>query len=160
MSTNETRFQEWCIQLMIKDGYDQCWQPQLPLKWSHERKLYHTEEFRQWPTLKYTSYQHATGWLVGCCMSSEVEIRSNWAQRVGSGANGSSDFRNPGLEESHQLGVPWFCFFASLLISIFYYIFESRPGTNGVSIGFYHLLMEGDFQRAPDPPNRLMYGPN
>jgi hypothetical protein len=35
--------------------------------------------------------------------------------------------------------------FTSLLIG-------SRPGTNGVGMGFYHLPLEVEFPRAPDPP--------
>jgi len=31
--------------------------------------------------------------------------------------------------------------------------FGSRPGTNGVGTGFYHLPLEVEFPRAPDPPN-------
>jgi len=30
--------------------------------------------------------------------------------------------------------------------------FGSRPGTNGVGTGFYHLLMEVEFPSVPDSP--------
>jgi len=39
-----------------------------------------------------------------------------------------------------------FLFLSSLLF------FGSRPGTNGVGMGFYHQPMEVEFPRAPDPP--------
>ena len=38
----------------------------------------------------------------------------------------------------------------SLLFS-FLLFFGSRPGTNGVGMGFYHLPLEVEFPRAPDP---------
>jgi len=31
-------------------------------------------------------------------------------------------------------------------------LFGSRPGTNGVGMGFHHVLMEVEFPRVPDPP--------
>jgi len=39
-----------------------------------------------------------------------------------------------------------FLFLSSLLF------IGSRPGTNGIGTGFYHLLMEAEFLHAPDPP--------
>jgi len=89
MSTNETRLHDWHIRLMITDDYDRWRLWKLPSMPSHERKLYHPDEFRQWPTPKCTSYGYGTGWQVGCCMSSGVEIRRNWGPRLGSGGNGS-----------------------------------------------------------------------
>jgi len=44
-----------------------------------------------------------------------------------------------------------FLLFSSLLFSL-HPFFGSRPGTNGVGTGFYHLPMEVEFPRAPDPP--------
>jgi hypothetical protein len=41
--------------------------------------------------------------------------------------------------------------FSSLLFSI-HPFFGSRPGTNGLGTGFYHVPMEVEFPRAPDPP--------
>jgi len=41
----------------------------------------------------------------------------------------------------------------SLLLLIPFSSFGSRPGTNGVGTGFYHLPLEVEFPRAPDPPN-------
>jgi hypothetical protein len=41
--------------------------------------------------------------------------------------------------------------FSSLYFSSFSSI-GSRPGTNGVGMGFYHLPLEVEFPRAPDPP--------
>ena len=38
------------------------------------------------------------------------------------------------------------CFFSSSLL-----FFGSRPGTNGVGMGFYLLPLEVEFPRAPDP---------
>jgi len=60
-------------------------------------------------------------------MSSEVAVRRLWKQ-----------FRRFFL---------FLCFllFSSLLIGL-------RPGTNGVSMGFYRLPMEVEFPSAPDPP--------
>jgi hypothetical protein len=39
--------------------------------------------------------------------------------------------------------------FPSLLFSS---LIGSRPGINGVGMGFYHLPQEVEFPRAPDPP--------
>jgi len=50
------------------------------------------------------SYVCGTGWQVGCCMSSGVEIRKNWDPRLGSGGKLS-------------IGRSFFCFFYSLLFS-------------------------------------------
>jgi len=46
-------------------------------------------------------------------------------------------------------GITFGCF---LFLSSLLLFFGSRPGTNGVGTGFYHLLMEAEFPRAPDPP--------
>ena len=40
-----------------------------------------------------------------------------------------------------------FLFLSSLLP-----FFGSRPGTNGIGMGIYHLLMEAEHSRSPDPP--------
>jgi hypothetical protein len=119
---------------------------------SHERKLYSPDDSDKALRQDDMSYECSTGWQVGCCMSSGVEIRRNAGPRLGSGGNGSIEFRNSGLKESYQLGVPFFCFFSSLLFSILFYFFGSRPGTNGIGTGFYHLPMEVEFPCAPDPP--------
>jgi len=34
----------------------------------------------------------------------------------------------------------------------FYFSYESRAGINGVAMGFYHLPLEVEFPRAPNPP--------
>jgi len=47
-------------------------------------------------------------------------------------------------------GITFGCFLVSLFSSSL--LFGSRPGTNGVGTGFYHLPMEVEFPRAPDPP--------
>jgi hypothetical protein len=39
-----------------------------------------------------------------------------------------------------------------LLSSSFSSLIGSRPSTNGVGMGFYHLPLEVEFPRAPDPP--------
>jgi len=75
-------------------------------------------------------------WMAGCCMSPGGEIRRNWSPRLGCGGNGSIEFRNWGLEERYQLGIPFFCFFSSLLFSILYYFVGSRPCINAVNTGF------------------------
>ena len=46
------------------DGYDRCRQRKLPSMPSHERKLYHPDEFRQRPTPRNTIYESGTGWQV------------------------------------------------------------------------------------------------
>jgi len=48
----------------------------------------------------------------------------------------------------------------SLLFLIPFSSFGSRPGTNGVSMGFYHLPLEVEFTRAPDPPNHYRMVPD
>ena len=45
-------------------------------------------------------------------------------------------FRNSGLVDSYQLGVPSFSFFSSLLFSILYNLIGSLPGINSVGTGF------------------------
>jgi hypothetical protein len=81
------------------------------------------------------------------------ELRSEF----GSGGNGSIEFRNSGLEESYQLGVPFFCFFPSLLFSFQYLItsLDLRP----VQMASARVLpppdlsqREVEFPRAPDLP--------
>jgi hypothetical protein len=61
-------------------------------------------------------------------LRSEARDRRKWVNRVS----------ELGTEESSQLGIS---FFSSLLFSILYYFIGSRPGTNGVGMGFYHLRM-------------------
>jgi len=34
----------------------------------------------------------------------------------------------------------------------FYFSYGSRAGINGVGTGFYHLPLEVEFPRAPNPP--------
>ena len=46
-------------------------------------------------------------------------------------------------------GITFVCF---LFLSSLLLFFGSRPGTNGVGMGFYHLALEVEFPRAPDPP--------
>ena len=48
----------------------------------------------------------------------------------------------------------------SLLFLIPFSSFGSRPGTNGVGTGFYHLPLEVEFPRAPDPPNNYQTVPD
>jgi hypothetical protein len=47
-------------------------------------------------------------------------------------------------------------FLDSLLFSLLHYFFGSRPSTNGVGTGFYHLMIpvkwRWSFPRAPNPP--------
>jgi len=152
MSTNETRLHDWRIQLMITDDYDRCLQRKLPSIPSHEQKLYHPDGFRQWPMPRYTSYECGTGWQVGCIMISGMEIRRNWGPRLGSRGNRSIEFRNSGLEESYQLGVPFFCF--SLLFSFPYYITWISAQYKWRRHGFLplpdHSQVEVEFPRALD----------
>jgi len=44
-----------------------------------------------------------------------------------------------------------FCFFVFFSFLLIYFFSGSLPGTNSVSTGFYHLQMEVEFPRAPDP---------
>jgi len=76
----------------------------------------------------------------------------------GSGAeeNWSIEFRNSGLEESYQLGVPFFCFFSSLLFSSY---FITSLDLGAVQMASARVLpppdpsqREVEFPRAPDPP--------
>jgi hypothetical protein len=46
-------------------------------------------------------------------------------------------------------GITFGCF---LFLSSFLLFFGSRPGTNGVGMGFYHLPLEVVFSRARDRP--------
>ena len=46
-------------------------------------------------------------------------------------------------------GITFGCF---LFLSSLLLFFGSRPGTNSVGMGFYHLPWEVEFPRAPDPP--------
>jgi len=62
-------------------------------------------------------------------MSSEVAVRRIWKQ-----------FRR------------FLLFLCFLFFSSLHLLFGSWHGTNGVSMGLYHLPMEVEFPRAPDPP--------
>jgi hypothetical protein len=134
------------------DGYNRFRQLKLPSMPSHEQKRYHPDDSDKDLHRDDMSYKRGTGWQVGCCMRSGVEIRRNWGPRLGSGGNVSILFRNSELEESYQFGIPFFCFFSSLHFSIPYYFFGSRPDTNGVGMGFYHLPTEVEFPHAAEPP--------
>ena len=48
-------------------------------------------------------------------------------------------------------GITFGCFLLSLLFSSSLLI-GFRPSTNGVGMGFYHLPLEVEFPRAPNPP--------
>jgi len=61
------------------------------------------------------------------------------------------EFRNSGLEESYQLGIPVFYFFSSHHFSIIYYLNGSRPSTNSVGMAFHNLPLKVEFPHAPDP---------
>jgi hypothetical protein len=73
---------------------------------SHERKLYHPDEFRQSPTPRYSSYGYG------------------WSVEYGLGSGDMED------------GITFGCF---LFLSSLLLFFGSRPCTNGVGTGFYHL---------------------
>ena len=124
------------IWLMITDGYKRCRQGKLPSMPSHERRLAHPDKFQQWPTPRYPSYKCSTGWLVGCCMNSAVEIRRNWGPRLGSGRN-ESIVSESGTEGMLSIGHFFWCLFSSLLhTSLLLWIsacYERRRH------GFYHL---------------------
>jgi len=62
----------------------------------------------------------------------------------------SSEVAVPRIWKQFRRFLLFLCF---LLFSSFLHVFfGSRPGTNGVGIGFYHLPLEVEFPRAPDPP--------
>ena len=48
-------------------------------------------------------------------------------------------------------GITFGCFLVSLFSSSLL-LYGSRPGTNGVGMGFYHLPLEVEFPRALDQP--------
>jgi hypothetical protein len=86
-------------------------------------------------------------------LRSEARERKKW----------SIEFRNSGLEESYQFGVPFFCFFSSLLFSILYYFIGSRPGINGVGSGFTtsgFQSMGGGVSPCAESTERILYGAN
>ena len=76
------------------------------------------------PTMTYAERYGLREWMVG----------GVWVQL------GSRD-----METGSLLDV--FLFLISLLL-----FFGSRPGTNGVGMGFYHLPLEVELPHAPDPP--------
>jgi hypothetical protein len=74
---------------------------------------------------------------------------------LGSGGNGSIELRNSVLEESYQLGVPFFCF--SLLFSSPYFVTSLDLGP--VQMASARVLpppdlseWEVEFPHAPDAP--------
>ena len=135
------------------DGYDWCRQRKLPSIPSHERKLYHPDKFQQWPTPRYTNYKCGTGWHVGCCMSSGVEIRRNWGPRLKTGGNGSIEFRNSGLDVRYQLGVRFFGIFSPLHTSLLLWISGQYKWRRHRSLPpADHSQIEVEFPRALNPP--------
>ena len=143
------------------DSYDLCRQWKLPSIPSHDRKLYPPHNSDKDLHQDVMKYECSTGWQVGGCMSSGVEIRRNWGPRLGSGGNGSIEFHNSGLEESYQLGV--LSSVSSLLYSIHYYFIGSRPGINGVGTGFTtsrSQSMEGGVFPSAGFTEKRPYGAN
>jgi len=70
---------------------------------------------------------------------------------------GQESFGTRDRRKSDQLSVPFFCFFCSLHFSILHYFIGSRPGTNGVGTGFYHLRIkssEGGFSPSAGSAER------
>jgi len=63
MSINETRLHAMQLTYTI-DGYDRCRQRKLPLMPSHERKLYHPDNFNK-DLHRDTSYGNDGGWNMG-----------------------------------------------------------------------------------------------
>ena len=80
------------------------------------------------PTMTYTEIHWLRRWIVG----------GVWVQL------GSRDKRTGSIFDV-------FSFLSSVL-----FFFRSRPSTNDVCTGYYHLLMEVEFPRAPDPPKGLL----
>jgi len=128
---------------MITDDYERCWQRKLPSMPSHERKLYslmiptkNHAEIQTMPRYDPRVWYWMARWMPDEFGSGDKEElrsgtweRRKWVDRIS----------ELGTEESNQLGIPFFCLFSSLLFSILFYIFGSRPSTNGVGTGFYHL---------------------
>jgi len=140
------------------DGYDCYWQRKPRSKPSHQLKLYHLDDSNKDLCQRGTSYECGTGWQVGCCMSSGVEIRRNWGPSLGSGGNGPIQFRNSGLEE--VINWAFLSAVSSLLISILCYFFGSRPSINGVGTGFttsWSQSMGGGVSQCAGSAERLLY---
>jgi len=154
MTTNETRLHDWRIPLMIMHGYQRCLQLKFASMPSRVRKLYNPDDSDEVQRRDDIRYLCGTGWQVGFCMRSGVEIRRNRGPRIGSGGNGSIEFRNSGQEERNQSGVPFCHFFSSLLFTILLYFFGSWPSTQGVGVGFYHLQVTAQW-RCSFPLRRI-----
>jgi hypothetical protein len=56
------------------------------------------------------------------------------------------------LRNHGQLDVSFLLSTSLMFTSFLSLLIGSRPGTNGVGMGFYHLPLEVEFPRAPDPP--------
>jgi len=62
------------------------------------------------------------------------------------------EFESGGEEDMEVVQTfPFVPLFLSVLFSL-HLFFGSRPGTNGVGTGFYHLPMKVEFPCALDPP--------
>jgi len=116
------------------DGYDRYRQRKPRSVLSHEQKLYHPDDYNKDLCRRDTSYECGIGWQVECCMNLGVQIQRNWGLRLGSGGNGSIEFRNSGLEE--VINCVFHSSVSSLLFSILSYFFGSQPGINGIGTGF------------------------
>jgi len=122
---------------MITEGYERCRQRKLPSMPSHEQKLpsmlSHERKLSATlmiPTTTYAEIYELRVWMVG----------GVWVRKWRCGGYGSSS------AISFCSIVSFSSLFSSSLLIGF------RPGTNGVGMGFYHLPMEVEFPRAPDPP--------
>jgi hypothetical protein len=67
------------------------------------------------------------------------------------------DIRATGMDGRRSMGLEVEIWRTGSLLDVFLFLssllfFGSWPGTNGVGTGFYHLLLEVEFPRAPDPP--------
>jgi len=121
---------------MITDGYDQCRLPSMP---SHERKLYHPNEFRQRPTPTWYELR-VRYWMAGRMLyefgsgdkeelRSEARERRKWVKRV-------SELRTGGklsIGRSFLL----FLLFSSLLHTLLLHWISARYKWR--RHGFYHL---------------------
>jgi len=102
----------WMMRL-AEDHIDvQSWAEAPPPWWFRPRTTPRYEQCRDTNHMEIWTTSAALHGRIGCRLSLGVERRRNWGPRLGSGGNGSIEFRNLGSEESNQSSVPFF--FSSL----------------------------------------------
>jgi len=71
------------------DSFDCCWQQRLPAMQSNERIFEDSNNSDQDLYLDEMSYGYSTGWLVRCCMTSDMDISRDCGRWCSSTATGS-----------------------------------------------------------------------